>query len=129
MTTVAKEIQPSEATFRIGVGAIICQGDKILLGLRGSKARDNHIKWELLGGLLEYGESPDEAIKREVREEAGIDVEPLVIIGSNNKIVEESREQWVGFTFECKYLKGTPHRTDFDRVIDFQWLTSAEAFR
>ncbi len=36
-----------------------------------------HGKWNLLGGKLEYGESPEEAVVREVEEESGVEVRVL----------------------------------------------------
>ena len=109
--------------FRIGTGAIIVNKDgDILLGLRGPKARDQHYKWELLGGLLLKGETPEDTIKREVLEEAGIEIEPIDIIGTNVRYNEDKTEFWVGMTYKCKYISGKPRVTEYDRVIDHKWL-------
>ncbi len=119
-----------EMAFRIGTGAIIVNSkDCILLGLRGPKARDQHYKWELLGGLLLDGETPEETIKREVLEEAGIKVEPIDVIGTNVRYNEDKTEFWVGMTFKCKYISGKPHVTEFDRVIDHKWLSLEECLK
>lgn len=112
-----------EVLFRVGTGAIIVNSkDQILLGLRGPKARDQHYKWELLGGLLKDGETPEETIKREVLEEAGIEIEPVDIIGTNVRYSADETEFWVGMTYKCRYISGKPHVTEFDRVIDHKWL-------
>jgi 8-oxo-dGTP pyrophosphatase MutT (NUDIX family) len=107
--------------FRVGVGAIITKDGKLLLGLRGPKARDQHYKWELLGGLVEFGESLEEAIKREVMEETGLEVVPGKIIGNNARQSPDGSEQWVGITFECVWKAGEPRRTEYDRVLEFEW--------
>ncbi len=121
--------EKKEPKFRLGTGAIIINDkDEILLGLRGPKARDQHYKWELLGGLMQFGETPQEAICREVKEEAGIEIEPQYIIGNNGHIDEKTGEQWVGLTFLCKHISGKPHRTEPDRVLEFKWVSLAEAF-
>ena len=107
--------------FRVGVGAIIIKDGKLLLGLRGPKARDQHYKWELLGGLVEFGETLEEAIKREVMEETGLEVTPGKIIGNNVRQSPDGNEQWVGITFECAWKAGEPYRTEHDRVLKFEW--------
>lgn len=113
--------------FRIGTGAIILDNkDQVLLGYRGPKARDQHNKWELLGGLVKFGESPSEAIKRVIHEESGIYAEPIEVIGLNDKFNEEKTEQWVGITFICRYLSGKPRATE--RVLQHKWLPLNECF-
>ncbi len=116
-----------EQIFRVGVGALIVKDNKVLLGLRGLKARDQHYKWELLGGLVEFGESLEEALVREVREEAGLEVKPGKIIGSNVRQSPDGKEQWVGITFQCDWKSGEPHRTEYDRVLEFGWHSLDEA--
>ena len=112
--------------FKVGTGAIIVKDQKILLGLRGPKARDQYYKWELLGGLVQFEETPEEAIKREVLEEAGINIEPIDIVGTNVRYSEDKTEEWVGLTYLCKYIDGQPKVTEFDRVIDHKWLSLEE---
>ena len=56
----------------IGVSAVSIIHDghgKILLMKRGPKARDERGRWDVCGGAIEFGESIDEAIRREVEEE------------------------------------------------------------
>ena len=56
----------------LGVGAIILEGDKILLEKR--KNMPSKGKWSVPGGLVELGESVENAVVREVKEETGLDV-------------------------------------------------------
>ncbi len=57
----------------VGVGAIIVQDGKILIVRRGSEPGKG--KWSVPGGLVELGETVEQAVVREVREECGLDVE------------------------------------------------------
>jgi 8-oxo-dGTP diphosphatase len=57
----------------VGVGAIIISEGKILLEKR--KNEPSKGKWSIPGGLVELGESVEQAVIREVKEETGLDVE------------------------------------------------------
>ena len=59
----------------LGVGALIFDGTKILLVERGKDPLKGY--WSLPGGILETGEKLEEAIRREVLEETGLEIEPL----------------------------------------------------
>jgi 8-oxo-dGTP diphosphatase len=62
----------------VGVGAIILEGDKILLEKR--KNSPGKGKWSVPGGLVELGERIEQAAIREVKEETGLDVyEPRLV--------------------------------------------------
>ncbi len=56
----------------IVVAGILRRDGKFLIGQR--QAKDRHgLKWEFPGGKVERGESPRQALKRELREELGIE--------------------------------------------------------
>jgi 8-oxo-dGTP diphosphatase len=106
---------------RIGVGAIIHNEDgKILLGIRD--VEDNRGKWELFGGLALPGEQLTDAIKREVREEAGIEIEPLVIVAHYIRSFPEKRQDNYGFCYTARYISGEPHITEHGRIAGFKWV-------
>lgn len=56
----------------IGVAVVFFCHDgkgKFVMGKRSNKTRDEHGKWDPGGGSVEFGESMDNALKREVKEE------------------------------------------------------------
>lgn len=54
----------------VSAAAILHDGNgKILLMQRGPKARDENGRWDICGGAIEFGESIDEALQREIKEE------------------------------------------------------------
>ena len=69
---------------RVPVVAMIAQrGDRFLLARRRDGGpRDGH--WEFPGGKVEQGETPEEALKREIAEELGIEI----ITGSREATVD-----------------------------------------
>ena len=57
------------------VGTIIIKDNKILLAKRGHPPFKNY--WTLPGGHIEKGETAKQAIIREVKEEANLDIKPI----------------------------------------------------
>lgn len=55
----------------VGVGSVILRGDRVLMIQRGNDPGAG--KWALPGGHLEWGEKAEEAARREVAEETGVD--------------------------------------------------------
>jgi 8-oxo-dGTP diphosphatase len=62
----------------LGVFAAVFDGEARLLCCRQNYGPR---RWSLPGGAVEPGEAPLEGLKREVREETGLEVEPVEIIG------------------------------------------------
>ena len=61
----------------VGIGAIVFRGDRVLLAQRGKPPRMG--SWSLPGGAQHLGETAEECARRELREETGIEVGPLLL--------------------------------------------------
>ena len=94
----------SSPIFRIGLFALIFDHEeRVLLGHR----RDIDW-WNLPGGGMEAGETVDEALRREVREETGLEVEVEQLVG----VYSKPQKQEVVLTFRCRLAGGTLHPTE-----------------
>jgi 8-oxo-dGTP diphosphatase len=68
---LVKRLYPDQPL--VGIGAVIVHNDKILLEKRRNDPGKG--KWSIPGGLVELGESLEQTVVREVKEETGLDVE------------------------------------------------------
>ena len=74
---------------RVGVGGVVVNNGRVLLVRRGQQPLKG--KWSLPGGLVEVGENLTQALRRELKEETGLEVEPLQVIGVFERILLSQR--------------------------------------
>jgi ADP-ribose pyrophosphatase YjhB (NUDIX family) len=74
----------------VGIGVIAFRGDEVLLIRRGRPPRLG--EWSLPGGAQRLGERAEDAARRELREEAGIEVGPLRLLAVVDAITREPGE-------------------------------------
>ncbi|MEU9888621.1 NUDIX hydrolase [Sphaerisporangium sp. NPDC051011] len=96
-------------------GVIIDDQGRALLTQR----RDNG-HWEAPGGVLERDEDIITGLLREVREETGLDVEPVTLTG----VYKNMTRGIVALVFRCKLISG--HLTETDETRSFRWVTADE---
>ena len=69
---------------RVGVGAVILDGERVLLVKRGQPPSQG--KWSIPGGLVHLGERIEDAVRREVLEECGVRVRLLGLCGVIDRV-------------------------------------------
>ena len=103
------------------VGAIIKDDDRFLVGQRPADKSQGGM-WEFMGGKIEPGETPEQALARECREELALEIEDERIIGS---VVHEYPDKTIRLTLiSCSPKSGSvPAALEHQQI---RWVTRAE---
>lgn len=97
---------------------------RVLLARRANEPDKG--KWDLPGGFLEEGEHPLEALRRELLEETGLEVEPLDFLGIWMDWYElnDDRQSTLNLYWTARVLGGEPEAAD--DVIELGWFDPNE---
>jgi ADP-ribose pyrophosphatase YjhB (NUDIX family) len=102
-TKLYKPISGSEKNPRVGCAAILLKDTNILLGKRNKDPERG--KWVLVGGKVEPFEPLELTLKREVREEVGIEIDQLKLYNVY-EIVNPPNEHRIIIYWTANYLSG-----------------------
>jgi 8-oxo-dGTP diphosphatase len=96
-------------------------GRQVLLIHRNRRPDDPHLgKYNGLGGKLDAGEDVVSGLRREIREEAGIECEKIVFRGTVSwPGFGKHGEDWFGFLFRVETWHGTPHRDNPEGTLEW----------
>lgn len=82
--------------------------------------------WDLPGGMVERGESPMQAARREVLEELGIELAwPMPVLVADYLNATDTRAEGVRWVFGSYLIDRRPLRLQADEIEDFEWCTRA----
>ncbi len=100
-----------QSQITIVVGMIVNEQGEILLARRNQPDfPEIHNKWEFPGGGIEFGEKPEQALLREMKEETGLDIKItrlLPKIYTNTWQKTDRTEQIIILSYECEQTGGT----------------------
>ncbi len=101
----------------VGAGVVIIKDHKTLLVKRRSSHAHGH--YGSLGGHVEYGESPVEAVKREAQEELGITLKNIQFASCLNMI--KYGKHYIDISFVAEIESGIPRICEPDKVESIGW--------
>jgi ADP-ribose pyrophosphatase YjhB (NUDIX family) len=114
---VARLIAPRHSVGAVGV-VFDAQGRVLIL----EHAFRTDFPWGLPGGWVERGEEPHHAVKRELQEELGLDVEvrDVVACGAIGRIRTSTHPVHLGLAFYCRLRSGAGALST--EVLAFEWI-------
>ena len=107
------------------VGALILNPDGEVLLLRSHKWRDQYV---IPGGHIELGERMEDALRREIAEETGLDVYDISFLGFQEFVYDEAfwkQRHFIFFDYACR--TDTVQVTLNDEAQEYAWVSLEEA--
>jgi len=108
----------AEEQARVGVGILIIKDGKILWGKR--KGSFGAGLWGTVGGHLEYGETLEQAITREVAEESGVHIKNVRFLCVSDFLTHFPRH-YVDIGFVADWEAGDPQVLEPTKLERWEW--------
>lgn len=110
----------------IGVSAgafIVNLKGEVLLCKRSKNARNEKGKWEAPGGQVHFGETREQAIKREIKEELGVDIQIIDVLNVADEILLKDKQHWLPTTFLVSIKRGKPKIMEPEKCDEIGWFS------
>jgi mutator protein MutT len=112
----------------VSVGAMIVNDKgEVFLSLRSKNCRNEVGHWENPGGAVKFGESLEKAVKREIIEEYGVEVNIIKQFPAADHFIPKEKQHWVATTFLVKVKEGQkPKIMEQDKCDAVGWFKLSE---
>ncbi len=102
---------------KVGVGVMVFKDGKVLMGKRKGKHGSGEYAWP--GGHLEFMESFEECVKREVMEETGIEVQNIRFLRLLN--MKNYEKHYVDVAMIADWKSGSPELKEPEKCEGWDW--------
>jgi ADP-ribose pyrophosphatase YjhB (NUDIX family) len=118
-----------DGVIKVGVCFFLHDGQgKYMIHRRSQLCRDEQGRWDCGGGGVEFGETIEDALRREVHEEFNVIPQEIKFMGYRDVFrgPEASAPHWIVFDFKVKVDPKTVKNNEPDKCDEIRWVTLAE---
>jgi len=109
---------------KVAAHGVIKKDGKYLMTLRSSVNDYKPNEWDIPGGTIEIGETPEEALTREITEETNLKVKIIKPIFVCSEFQDGKRHQfWI--VYECEYVSGEV-KLNPEEHSEYRWINADE---
>ena len=109
----------------VGVGGgclILNERNEVLLMKRAGKVRNESGWWSKPGGGIDFGEKAEEAMKREMKEELGVEIKIIGYLPHTDHFTKDRKQHWVAINFVAKIVSGVPKNMESHKCDEIAWF-------
>ncbi|MTI71770.1 MAG: NUDIX domain-containing protein [Firmicutes bacterium] len=111
--------------FRILTKALVIKDNSFLFLKRSDESKFAKGLWDIPGGKLEFGETLEDSLSREIFEETKIETDVKENLAVSTGINLKDKKQYVSIIYTAEYISGSI-KLDLEHT-DYKWLTIEEA--
>ncbi len=106
------------------IGLVLRDGKILMVKRYEPECKGAHLKWEFPGGKADFGETPEEAIVRELKEETGVSTRVKRMLPHIETVYWDypwGKQQTLLMGFECVYISEKKREIDH-HVKEVEWV-------
>lgn len=112
----------------IGVGVTFFCHDgngSFVMHKRGQNSRDEHGRWDFGGGSMEFGETFEATVRREVKEEYGADALAIQFLGGDSVLrqIKDKQTHWISMMYGVKVDPDKVRNMEPHKIDELGWFT------
>ncbi len=112
---------------RIGVGVFVCDPNSGKILLQKRTGAHGAGTWSLPGGHLEFNESIEQCAKREAKEEFGIDVTNVKVLGITEDPMPLENKHYITIFVDSEIVNGSePKIMEPEKTLEMKWVSNED---
>ena len=109
----------------VGVGAFVLNDKNELLLLKRNSGAEKGT-WSIPGGSVEFNETIEAAVIREIKEEVNLDIKVIKLLTIVNHIIPTEKVHWVSVEFLCEIIGGELKNMEPLKHTDMRWFNISD---